>query len=94
MGYDASPAPMVIPHPSKKLARKLPWENNQRRNKTIVFMRKENWSTLTHIESQALNNNIEHLLGIRDHVFLQRREKKQRIFFSYLKRSNKHNRFQ
>jgi hypothetical protein len=24
MGYDASPAPMVIPHPSKKLARKLP----------------------------------------------------------------------
>jgi hypothetical protein len=24
MGYEASPAPIVIPHPSKKLARKLP----------------------------------------------------------------------
>jgi hypothetical protein len=24
MGYEASPAPIVIPHPSKKLAKKLP----------------------------------------------------------------------
>jgi len=69
-------------------------ENNQRRNKTIVFMRKESWSTLPHIESQALPNNIEHLLEIRDHVFFTEEGKKTKNFFSYLKRSNKHNRFQ
>jgi hypothetical protein len=33
MGYDASPAPMVIPHPSKKLARKLPCGKQPKKKK-------------------------------------------------------------